>query len=489
MAESATRTTVGTRARRLDADDKVTGRARYATDLHLPAMLYGKIVRSDRPHARIVRIDTSAAERISGVEAVITAADGGNWFGEIVKDMRPFAVDRVRFVGDPIAAVAAETESIAELAAQLIEVDYEDLPAVFDPREAITSDAPLIHDDVAAYDGPADLVRFGNVCARITLQKGDIERAWAKADHVVTGTYTAHSAHQAPMEPRAALAEIDARGRLTVYASTQFPFGVREQLHQALDLRHGQIRIVAQTTGGGFGAKMPAHAELYAALLARKTGRPVRVVNTREEDLSFGNPRHPMVISVCSAIAADGTILGREVTSIMDAGAYATSSPVLAGVAALLAPGPYRIPNLNVEVLAVHTNKMPSGAFRGPTGPQTAFAIESHTDEVARTLGIDPLAFRLKNAFVEGDAGHSGQILTGVGLKEALTRAAEAIGWGKESEPSAPGRKRGKGLSCAWWTTATGSSACGIQLNEDGTVVVKTGAVEIGPGTLQAGVA
>src|SRR5262249_41166336 len=291
----------------------------------------------------------------------------------------------------------------------LIEVESADLPAVFDPLEAIEPGAPLVHDDVAAYDGPAELVRYGNVCARITLQKGDLAGAFARADRVVEGAYTAHSAHQVPMEPRAALAEVDARGRLTVYAGTQFPFGVREQLHQAIDLPHGQIRVVAQTLGGGFGAKMPAHAELYAALLARKTGRPVRVVNTREEDLSFGNPRHPMVIRIRTGVAADGTILGRAVTSIMDAGAYATSSPVLAGVAALLAPGPYRIPHLDVEVLAVHTNKMPSGAYRGPTGPQTAFAIESHTDEIARTLGLDPLAFRLKNVFEEGDAGHSGQ--------------------------------------------------------------------------------
>ena len=489
MAEAiARRTVVGTRARRLDVDDKVTGFARYASDLSLPGMLFGKIVRSDRPHARIVRIDISAAERVPGVEAVITASHGGGWFGEVVKDMTPFAGDRVRFVGDPIAAVAAESEAIAEFAARLIDVDYEPLPAVFDPLESLESDAPLVHDDVAAYDGPADLVRFGNVCARVTLQRGDIDLAFAGADCVVEGAYTAHSAHQAPLEPRAALADVDARGRLTIYAGTQFPFGVREQLHQALCLPHGHIRVVAQTLGGGFGAKMPAHAELYAALLSRKTGRPVRVVNTREEDLSFGNPRHPMMIRVRSAVAADGTILGRDVTSIMDAGAYATSSPVLAGVATLLAPGPYRIPNLKVEVLAVHTNNMPSGAYRGPTGPQTAFAIESHTDEIARTLGADPLAFRLKNVFAEGDIGHSGQALFGVGLRETLGRAAEAIGWGKDNEPTAPGMKRGKGLSCAWWPTATGSSACGIQLNEDGTVLVQTGAVELGPGALQAGV-
>ncbi len=487
--DTTTPTVVGTRARRLDADDKVTGRARYATDLRLPGMLVGKIVRSDRPHARIVRIDTAAAEALPGVEAVATAADAAGRFGEIVKDQTVFAVDRVRYVGEPVAAVAAEGEGVADLAMRLIEVEYEDLPAVLDPVEALAPDAPLVHDDVAALAGPDALIRWGNVCSQVVLERGDVADAFARADRVVEGTYAAHSVHQTPMEPRAAVAEVDARGRLTVHASTQHPFGVRHQLHEGLGLPYADIRVVTETVGGGFGAKLEANVEMYAAVLARKTGRPVRLVNSREEDLASGNPRHPMTIHLRSAVAADGTILGREAKTVMDAGAYAIGSPLLAGVAAMLAVGPYRIPHLKVEVLAVHTNKMPFGAFRGPTGPQTVFAVESHTDAIARALGMDRLDLRLKNAFDEGDTGHSGQRLEGVGLKETITRAAEAIGWGAAGRPSAPGLRRGKGLACAWWLTTAGASGCGVQMNEDGSVVVQTGAAETGTGAVMVGVA
>ncbi|MCC6313673.1 MAG: xanthine dehydrogenase family protein, partial [Thermomicrobiales bacterium] len=489
MTDTVATSVIGTRARRLDADDKVAGRARYATDLRLPGMLYGKIVRGDRPHARIVGIDVSAAEALPGVEAIATAADAPGRYGEAIEDQTVFARDRVRYVGEPICAVAAESAEIAELAASLIEIDYEDLPGVFDPVEALRPGAALVHENAASYPAPDALVRRGNVCAQVVLEQGDVASAFARADYVVEGTYAAHSVHQTPMETRAAIADVDARGRLTVHSSTQHPFGVRHQLHAALGLPYGDIRVIAEIIGGGFGSKLEATVEIYAAVLARKTGRPVRVVNTREEDFISGNPRHPMQIHIRSALAADGTILARETKTIMDAGAYATGSPTLAGVAALLAPGPYRIANLTCEAVAVYTNKMPFGAFRGPTGPQTVFAVETHTDEIARALGMDRLEFRLRNIFEEGDTAHSGQVLAGVGLRDAVERAAAAIGWGRIEESSAPGLLRGKGLACAWWLTTAGSSGCGIQMNEDGTVVVQTGATEIGTGAVMAGVA
>ncbi len=479
----------GGTGRRLDADDKVTGSARYATDYVAPGMLFGKIVRSDRPHARIVRLDVSAAEALPGVEAVIWGEAGTVPFGEIVKDQRVFAIDRVRFVGDPIAAIAAESEAVAEMAARLIEVDYEDLPAVFDPHEALEPGAPLVHDDVNAYGGPDVLIRFGNVAAQVTLGKGDVAAAFANAAHIVEGAYSAHSVHQMPMEPKAAVAEVDAKGRLTIHASTQGPFNVRHQLQEALQIPYGDIRVIAETVGGGFGAKLEGAVELYAALLARATKRPVRMVNARDEDLAFGTPRHPMTFTLRTALSEDGTILGREARVVLDCGAYTGGSAALAGLAAMLVPGPYRIANLKVDVLAVHTNKMPFGAYRGPAGPQTVFAVESHTDAIANQLGLDRVDFRLKNIMVEGDEGHSNQLLVGVGLTEALTRAAAAIEWGVENPPSAPGLKRGKGLACAWWLTSAGAAGCTIQLNEDGTVVVHTGATEIGTGAVMAGVA
>src|SRR5262245_9428815 len=212
MAATAEVSLIGARARRLDADDKVTGRARYATDLTLPGMLYGKIVRSDRPHARIVSIDSSAAEALPSVEAVLYGDVTGGRFGQCVKDQTPFALDRVRYVGDPIAAVAADTLETAELAARLIEIEYEDLPAVFDPIEAMLPGAPLVHDDINSYAAPEALIRYGNVSAQVLLERGDVASAFANAAHVIEGTYSAHSVHQMPMETRAAVAEVDAQG-------------------------------------------------------------------------------------------------------------------------------------------------------------------------------------------------------------------------------------------------------------------------------------
>ncbi|MFN8664692.1 MAG: xanthine dehydrogenase family protein molybdopterin-binding subunit, partial [Thermomicrobiales bacterium] len=399
-----------------------------------------------------------------------------------------FAIDTVRYIGDPVAAVAAETPEIAEQAARLIDIEYEDLEAVQDPLAALESGAPQLH-DVNAYAQPEGLLRQGNVAGQVVLSKGDTDAAFAAADRVIEGVYRAHSAHQMPMEPRVAVAEVDAAGRVTVRTSTQGPFLVRHQLHEALGVPLSNLRVVAETVGGGFGSKLEASVEMYAAMLARETGRPVRVANSREEDLTTGAPRHPMTHFLRTAVAADGTILGREAKVIMDAGAYSGASALLTSIAAMLAPGPYRIPNVKVEVLAVHTNKMSFGSYRAPTGPQTVFAVESHTDAIARELGIDPVEFRLRNLMDDGDTGHSGQALTGVGARETLTQAAAAIGWGVAPEPSEAGLLRGKGLACTWWLTVAGAGGCAIQMNEDGTVVVHTGATEIGTGSVTAGIA
>jgi CO/xanthine dehydrogenase Mo-binding subunit len=480
---------VGRRTRRLDADSKITGRARYASDYAPQGVLHGKIVRSDRGAVRITRIDVSAALELPGIEAVITDETFNGRFGEILKDQSVFAADIVRCAGEPIAAVAAGSPEIADLAARLIEIEYDDLPAVYDPIAALAEDAPLVHDDVARIPGPDGLLRWGNVCSQVFVRRGATADAFARAAHVYEGTYTAHSVHQAPMEPRAAVAEFDGSGRLIVHSSTQHPFGVRQQLVDALGLSHGDIRVIAETVGGGFGSKLEASVEMYAALLARETGRPVRVVNTREEDLISGAPRHPMLIHLRSAVADDGTILGREARIVMDSGAYAIGSPLLTGVAALLAPGPYRIPNLHIEALAVYTHNPPFGSYRGPTGPQMIFAVESHMDAIARELGLDPLEIRLRNLLDDGDSGPSGQALSGVSAREALSRAAKAIGWGHANEAVDGRHARGKGLACSWWLTTAGAAGCTVQMNDDGTVVVHSGAAEIGTGAVMAGIA
>ncbi len=484
-----TMTTVGTRARRLDVDGKITGHARYASDYKPAGMLYGKIVRSDRPAARIVSIDISAAEALPGVLAVLSGEGSWRPFGEVVKDQLVFSVDKVRCAGEPLAAIAAETPEIAEMAAQLIDVEYEDLPSVFDPLEALEPDAPLVHDDVANHPGPPGLIRDGNICAQVTLKRGNVQAAFADAHAVIEGTYSSHSVHQAPMETRAAVAELDDVGRLVVHASTQHPFGVRQQLVDALDIGHGDVRVVAETVGGGFGSKLEAAVELYASLLTQATGLPVCMVNTREEDFLSGVPRHPMIVELQSAVDAEGRILARKGRVTMDSGAYAGGSPLLVAAAALLATGPYDIEHIEIDAVAVYTNNPPFGAYRGPTGPQMTFAVESHTDEIAKTLGVDPLSLRLLNVFKEGSLGPSGQVLTNVGMVDAVTRAAEAIGYTTRSQPAEPNHRRGKGLAAAWWLTTAGSSGCTVQMNEDGTAIVHTGATEIGTGSVMAGIA
>src|SRR3989440_2390093 len=477
------------RPRRLDAMDKVTGRARYTSDLALPGMLHGVIVRSDRPHARLLAVDISSAQAVPGVEAIAAAADAPGMFGEVIKDQRVFARDRVRYIGEPIAAIAATSVQIARAAAELIRIEYEDLEPIFDPEDALRDGAPLLHEEYRDYAAPDSLMRSGNVCSHVTITTGDVDEAFRQAAHVFEDAYAAHSVHQTPMETRAAVADVDARGALTVYASTQHPFGVRAQIAEALALPLTDIRVITPPLGGGFGAKLEASVEMYAAVLARKARRPVKIANTREGDLAFGNPRHPMRIQIRSAVDRDGNLSGREARIIMDAGAYGAGSPVLTGVAANLAPGPYRIPHVRVDVVAVYTNKVPFSAYRGPTGPQTVFAVESHTDALARRLGVDPLAFRLKHVFQEGDVAHNGQTLTGVSLTQVLEQAAEAIGWGEKTAPTDQDHLSGKGLSCGWWTTTQGASSCTVKMNEDGTVVVQTGAAEIGTGAVMAGIA
>ncbi|MFM9106859.1 MAG: xanthine dehydrogenase family protein molybdopterin-binding subunit [Chloroflexota bacterium] len=493
---TAAATWVGKRVRRLDADDKLTGAARYASDYRPHGLLHGKVLRSDRPSARIVSIDVSAAEALPGVEAVLFGDAGCHSFGEAVKDQTVFAQGFVRHVGQAVAAVAADSPETAELACNLIRVEYEDLPAVFDPVAALGPDAPLVHPDYAAHGAPPSLRRWGNVCSQVLLETGDVDAAFAApGSEIVESAYATHSTHQTPMETRAVVAEADARGALTIHTSTQHPFGVRQQLHEALRLPYSDIRVVAETVGGGFGSKLEATLELYAAVLARAAGRPVRIVNTRAEDLETGSPRHPMTFAIRSAVLPGGDIAAREVRVVIDAGAFTTGSPTIAAIVAQLAPGPYRIPSVRVEVLAVYTNKMAFGAYRAPGGVQAAFAVESHTDEIAARLGIGRIAIRKRNLFRDGDRGHNGQPLSGVAIEQAIDRAAAAIGLSDDPVPgSAPapgpgGLLRGKGLACTWWLTVAGSSGCSVQLNEDGTVSVLTGATEIGTGSVAAAVA
>jgi len=472
---------VGQSLTRIDAPGKVTGSAIYAADFALPGMLCGKVFRSAEPHARLVKLDTSKALRIPGVRAVITAADAADVrYGAAVKDEPVFASDIVRYRGQPVAAVAATTLGAAEAALAAIEAVYEPLPPVFDLASALAPGAPLVHEGWQSYVAVPILQRDGNVCNRARIVVGDVERGWAEADRIFEHRFTTAMVHQGYTEPRAAVASWDSSGQVTVWSNTQLPFDVQSTLAEILAIAPSKIRVIVPGVGGGFGGKLRVGVEHFAALLAKKSGRPVKIMTTGEEELTAAYPRQGTLIELKTGVTRDGRLTARQGRIYFDTGAFAGSGPGVASVATMVLAGPYRTPNLFLEGYAVYTNKTNCGSYRAPSGPQANFAVESQMDVIADALGIDPLELRLRNIVREGDEGPTGQVLTAVGLEECLLRAAEAIGW-KDRRP-APGR--GKGIACGWWTTTGGSSGVYVKINPDGTVALNTGAVEIGTGAL-----
>ncbi len=472
---------VGKPLPRIDAPGKVTGTAVYAADFTLPGMLVGKVFRSTEPHARIVRLDVSRAARLPGVRAVISAADVPDVrYGGALKDETVFARGRVRYVGQPVAAVAASTPEAADAALAAIEVVYEPLPAVLDLDAALAPGAPLVHEGWEDYTAIPILHRDGNVCNRARIMLGDVERGFEEADRIFEHRFTTSMVHQGYTEPRAAVAQWDSADTVTVWSNTQLPFEVQNTLAEILAMPPGKIRVIVPGIGGGFGGKLRVGVEHFAAFLARKAGRPVKLVTTSEEELIAAYPRQGAVVELKTGVTRDGRITAKAGRIWFDTGAFAGSGPGVASVATLVLAGPYRIPNLHLEGFAVYTNKTNCGSFRAPSGPQANFAVESQMDIIADALGVDPLDFRLRNIVHEGDEGPTGQVLTAVGLEECLRKAAAAIGW----KDRRPGPGRAKGLACGWWTTTGGSSGVYVKINPDGTVALNTGAAEIGTAAL-----
>lgn len=472
---------VGKSLPRFDAPGKVTGTAVYAADFALPGMLIGKVLRSTEPHARIVRLDTARARSLAGVRAVISAADVPDVrYGGALKDETVFAKGKVRYVGQPVAAVAATTPEAAEAAVAAIEVVYEPLPAVLDLEAALAPGAPLVHEEWQSYAAIPILHRDGNVCNRARIVVGDVERGFEEADRIFEHRFRTGMVHQGYTEPRAAVAQWDSSGTVTVWSNTQLPFEVQNTLAEILETPPSKIRVVVPGIGGGFGGKLRVGVEHFAAFLARKTGRPVKVLTTSEEELIAAYPRQGTMVELKTGVTRDGRIVAKAGRIWFDTGAFAGSGPGVASVATLVLAGPYRIPNLHLEGFAVYTNKTNCGSFRAPSGPQANFAVESQMDIIADALGLDPLEFRLRNIVGEGDEGPTGQVLNAVGLEECLRKAAAAIGWSDRR----PGKWRGKGLACGWWTTTGGSSGVYVKINPDGTVALNTGAAEIGTAAL-----
>lgn len=473
---------VGQPVTRVDVDDKITGSATYGYDLVLPNMLHGKVLFSTRPHARIVKINLDKARQYPGVAAAISGADTPWTHGESIKDKPFLAQNKVRYIGEPVAAVAAEDEDTAQAALQLIEVEYEDLPAYFTPEAACQSEAEPIHEDFENYRKAPFIVGapMPNVCQHFKLRTGDVAEGFKGSDLVLEETYYVPVIQHAAMEPHSAHAQVDPEsGQVTVWVANDAPFRALTEIAEALGLPQEKIRLINPLQGGGFGSKGGLKLEPIAMGLAFHTnGRPVRVKFNREETFISTLVRHEATVQIRSGVKNDGTLMARHMTLFWGGGAYAEKSPTVCIRGSLPAPGPYRIPNVHVDGYAVYTNKPVAGAFRGYGIPQGAWATEQHMDELATRLGLDPLEFRLKNVFVDGDVAYWGEQLHSVGLTETLTKAAAAIDWGKP-RPAGVGR----GLACiSKPTRSPTTSNAGVLVDTSGRVTVLAGTVEIGQG-------
>ena len=458
---------------RVDAWEKVTGQATYAGDVYLPGMLLCKLLVSARSHARIVRIDTARAAALPGVRAVITGRDFPDVrFGSgALKDRYIMARDTVYYIGEPVAAVAAEDELTAQEAVELIEVEYEDLPPVVDPLTALRPGTPQVHPDLESFEGYGFTIEGGNICTLLDADRGDVERAFQDADFVFEDTFRSQGINQGFLEPMACVANMEANGRLTVWASTQGPYQVRAQLAQVLDIPLSNIRIMPMELGGGFGAKLRLAFEAFPALLSMKTGRPVKLINTREEVFTLNGPRHPVTNYLKTGVNQDGTILAREAYTIFDVGAYLGAGPN-SGIGHGL--GAYNIPNFRLRSYGAYTNKVYVGSYRASGVADMTFAVESHMDIIAHKLGMDPLEFRLKNAIREGDTAVNGSRVPRNGLVETLMAVKERLGLPKELPEG-----HGVGIALCEWRSGAGPSTAAISVNEDGTVSLLTGSVDI----------
>jgi CO/xanthine dehydrogenase Mo-binding subunit len=477
--------TIGRRTPRQDSLAKAAGAYTYGMDFRVEGQLVGAILRSPHPHARILSLDTAQARALPGVETVLTAEDlpSGLLMPGVVCDQPLLASGEVRYQGEPVAAVAARSAALAQQALELMRVDYQILPAVVDPERAMAPDSPLVHEGWRAYQAEEGLVREGNVCCHASLRAGDLTAGFAEADVILESTYATESVHQSHVEPRVATAVVLPGEIPTVYTNTQLPYWIRTNVAHVLGVPEDQVRIVTTGIGGAFGSKLYPQIEPLTALLSQKAQRPVRLVVPLTDELVGGLPRHPTRTRIRSGVRRDGTLVALEAHMVMDGGAYAGSTPEISSVAVLCLAGPYRTPNIAVDVYGVLTHKTNFGAYRGPGGPQSVFALESHLDEVAARLGLDPLELRLRNILGEGDTAPNGQVVTAVGLREAVERAAEAIDW---STPAAPGR--GKGLSLGWWTTTLQLSTTEALVDPTGRIVVRVGTPEIGTGAIMGGV-
>jgi CO/xanthine dehydrogenase Mo-binding subunit len=484
---------VGQSVYRKDANQKVTGQALHVDNIEMPGMLHVAVLRSPYAHARIRRIDKSRAEKLSGVALVLTGADVAKMpgvdphFGPAFRDQPILCVEKVCYVGDPVVAVAAVDRRSAEDALQLIEVDYEPLPAVFDVLEAIKPGSALVHEQHRPAKAFADLahVRAGqqsNICYHFKLRTGDVDKAFAEADRVFEDTFSSPPAQHMPMEPHVTLAYLDEHARLNIWTASQSPSYVRTEIAATFGMPMNRIRVRVPYLGGGYGAKLYAKLEPLVTALALIIKKPVRYALTREEEF-LTITKHKVVTRIKTAIK-NGAITARKCEVYWDTGAYAEIGPRIGHKSGYTSAGPYRIPNVWIDSYCVYTNHVPAGAFRGFGVPQVIWAYDSQMDIIARSIGADPVEFRLQPALEEGEAFATGTLVRSFGIKEAIRQAAHAVEWSKTRPADTGTMRRGRGIAAGVKAVLTPSiSGAIVILNADGTANILSSTVEMGQGS------
>ena len=483
--------TIGSPVGRVDGEGKVTSRSKYSADVQIPGTLWGAVHRSPYSHARVVSVDTTRARGLRGVRAVLTGRDlEGRLFGRAVADIPVLAYERVRLIGEPVAAVAAEDRDTAEEACRLIEVEYEEIPAVFDPFEAMQVDAPVLHPRFRQYrhgyrlgdytvGDKLDLPDIPNLCSYEERSKGDLEQGFREADLVLEHEYTTAIQHQGYIEPHTCLVSVESDGTVRIWASNKAPFTLKDLLVLDLGLPPDKVVIEPTFVGGDFGGKGSPMLIPLAYFLSKAAGRPVRIVMDGVSEFMAGNPRHAAWITIRSGLKRDGTIVARHVKMVMDSGAYAGYKPIpyarLWGLH--VAAGVYRVPHIKVECMIVYTNHVSAGHMRSPGGAQAAFACESDIDRLAEAVGMDPLEFRLKNGVDEDEPAPLGDTWTSIRLKECLQVVKAASGWGRRKPPNV-----GRGVAICQDVAGFGGSTSIVEVHRDGSATLKTGVNDQGSG-------
>jgi len=480
---------VGQSVPRVDMYEKITGRATFVDDMQFgPGLYHGRLVRSPYAHALIKSVDPSRALSLPGVKAVVTGEDAPTRIGLYLKDRYIFCLDRVRYVGDVVAGVIAVSPEIAEEAARLVKVEYEELPAVFDPVEAVQPDAPLVHPDLAKYE----VVNFifpepgTNISEHFKLRKGDVESAWPGCAAIVEGTFRLPQIQHVPIETHSAVALWEPSGLVTLWTSSQSPFAQRDLIAQSLKISHGDLRVVSPYVGGGFGGKAGVSMEACAVVMARAVkGHPVKLRMTREEEFIGTTVRQSLVAHTKIGCDAEGNLLAMETRYYFGGGASNEYGVNIARAAGYSCTGPYNIPNVKGDSYCVYTNQPIGSAMRGFGMPEIHWGIEQIMDQLAEKIGLDPAEFRRRNCVRTGDTILTGMKMPAIDMVTCIDRVTEAIEWGRKEPPSAPYKRRGKGIAIMWKAPAMppnpGSSAI-VRFNEDATVSVEIGAQELGQG-------